>query len=152
MLERFYKTDGNKVTGLLAYALYKVAKREWATEQWEARQTRPTADEMNAYTRTWTKSLVDAKLAEAESMLAAYAEEVIRDATPAIREDAVRGTLGKDLLTALAAAALYTLILIGAAAILEFAGVDLAGVIDKVHALNHPTDPSGARQAVPATK
>ena len=31
MLERFYKTDGNKVTGLPAYSLYKVAKREWAS-------------------------------------------------------------------------------------------------------------------------
>ena len=46
-------------------------------------------------------------------MLAAYAEAVIIDATPRIREDAVRGTFGKDLLTALAAAFIYTLLLIG---------------------------------------
>ena len=148
MLERFYKTDGNKVTGLLAYSLYKVAKREWATEQWETRQARPTPEEMTAYTKTWTRSLVDAKLAEAESMLAAYAEAVIIDATPRIREDAVRGTFGKDLLTALAAAFIYTLLLIGAAAILEFAGVDIEGIIGKVHALNHPVD-SSARSIEP---
>lgn len=151
MLERFYKTDGNKVTGLLAYALYKVAKREWATEQTEARKRKPTPDEMTAYTSTWTKSLVDAKLAEAESMLVAYAEAVIEQATPAIREDALRGTFWSDVRTGIFVAFIYTLLLIGFATILHYSGVDFDEIFSKVKADHPATATDKAPTKTPAT-
>ena len=150
LLERFHRPDVNKVTGLLAYALYKVAKREWATEQWDARQRRPTPDEMTAYTATWTKSLVDAKLAEAESMLVAYAEAVIRDATPAIREDALRGTFWSDVRTDIFVAFVYTLLLIGAATILHYSGVDFDEITSKVKADHSATATDKATAKPPA--
>jgi hypothetical protein len=32
LFEKFYDTDEDKVRGLIAYGLYKIAKREWFTE------------------------------------------------------------------------------------------------------------------------
>ncbi|MGX9982012.1 hypothetical protein ACTHAX_19920 [Methylobacterium fujisawaense] len=122
--------EGN-APGLIAYGLYKVAKREWV-EGIRARHGRgPTAEELDAYAATWTDSMLTGLRERADSTLAAFGNVVVSEATPSIREDALRGSTGKAISTSIAANALYTLILIALALILAWSGVDLIGLVQK---------------------
>ncbi|WP_244536895.1 hypothetical protein [Methylobacterium brachiatum] len=116
---------------MIAYGLYKVAKREWAKGIWETEGRKPTDDELNAYARTWTPSRLEGLQDQADSSLAGFANTAVAAAAPAIREDALRGTTGQAIRTSVIANGVYTLILILVAVILYLAGIDIVGFVQK---------------------
>lgn len=72
------------VLGLVAYGIYKIAKREWVAQFGQDRQRNPNEAELTAYISTWTPSQLDNVQGTAEKVLASYAEEVIAAAEPGI--------------------------------------------------------------------
>ncbi|GJE29337.1 hypothetical protein [Methylobacterium organophilum] len=119
------------IRGLLAYGLYKVAKREWAQAIWEKEQRKPTQAELDAYATTWTDSLLEGLQERADSSLAVFGNVAVAEATPAIREEALRGTTAKAIGTSVIANAVYTILLIAFAVILYLAGIDIVGFVQK---------------------
>jgi hypothetical protein len=126
------RPEGERLQGLVAYALYKTAKREWAADVAARSRRRPTEEELANYQRTWTPTLIASTRQQAEQALAVYAETVIEDATPEIRESAIRGSFGKDVRAGVAAAFIYTILLVVIAVILRLVGVDALGVFEKI--------------------
>ncbi len=133
IFERFVPAEqaDENVPGLIAYGLYKIAKREWAQQIQEREGRQPTPDEQAAYIATWTESRLRGLEQQADSTLAAFGEVVVNAATPGIREDAIRGTSGKSIRLSIAANFIYTLLLIAVALILKWSGIDLIGLLEK---------------------
>jgi hypothetical protein len=117
-----------QIVELVAYGLYKIAKREWV----QRKGRKPTGEELVAYADTWTEQQLQDKMTAAESALVVYAQNVIDDARPDILKEAFRGSGWKAFWIAIAAAVSYTIALVAIALILKTAGVDLIGVIEKV--------------------
>lgn len=120
-----------EIRGLVAYGLYKVAKREWAAQIWETHRRAPTEDELRAYILTWTLSRLDGLRQQAEGALASFSTDVIQAEIPGIREEALRGTTGSAIRNAIYGNAAYTVVLITFVLILSWAGVDLLGLLEK---------------------
>jgi hypothetical protein len=134
---QFVATDAETDTllrGLVAYGLYKIAKREWASELFDAENRPPREDELAAYVRTWTPSNIEGKREQAETILAQYADAVVDAATPGIEKEALRGSLWRAVGYTIAGNVLYTLLLILIAVVLKWAGVDLLGLAEKIGA------------------
>jgi hypothetical protein len=117
-----------QIVDLVAYGLYKIAKREWV----QKKGRRPTEEELAAYADTWTEQQLQDKMTAAESALVIYGESVVDDARPGILKEALRGSGWKAFWIAIAAAVSYTLALIVVAVILKAVGVDLVGIVEKV--------------------
>ncbi len=122
---------GDRISGLVAYSLYKVEKREWAAEIWRTENRGPTADELAQFIRTCTPSRLEGWKQQADNALASFGDSVIEDATPQIREDALRGTTARAISTSMVANFLYTLLLIFVSWILYVGGVDIIGFFKK---------------------
>ncbi|MBE7197862.1 MAG: hypothetical protein INR70_08675 [Parafilimonas terrae] len=122
--------EGEQLQGLIAYALYKRAKREWAGE----RSQKPTDEELTAYVATWTKSQRAALSKQAEQLLDNYASAYVEAAEPYIIARALKGTFWNAVWPGITAAAMYTCLLILAAVILHYTGVDLLELFRKVGA------------------
>jgi hypothetical protein len=134
---QFVATDAETDTllrGLVAYGLLKIAKREWASELFDAENRPPREDELAAYVRTWTPSNIEGKREQAETILAQYADAVVDAATPGIEKEALRGSLWRAVGYTIAGNVLYTLLLILIAVVLKWAGVDLLGLAEKIGA------------------
>ena len=134
IFERFVPIDGtgDRIGGLVAYGLYKIAKREWAAEVWRIEGRAPSEQELAAYIRSWTASRLDGLQQQADNTLATFSDTVIQDATPRIREDVLKGTTRSAILTSMAANFFYTLALIAAVLVLSWAGVDVLGLFEKL--------------------
>ncbi|MCO6177330.1 hypothetical protein [Ciceribacter sp. RN22] len=132
IFERFVG-DGEEapqeLLGIVAYGIYKHAKREWASDI-HARFNRPPSDEeLRAYHSTWTPSQIQNARRSAQQVLAEYADYVISEAEPRILREAVRGTFWPAVGTAIFSNALYTVGLIVVALILAKSGIDLLALL-----------------------
>jgi hypothetical protein len=133
---------------LIAYGLYKIAKREWATDLYERERRTPTDADLANYARSWTPSMIEGKIAEAGAILSAYADNVVQAATPAIEKAALQGSLGRAIGYGIAANLAYTLLLVVFVVILKLYGVDILGLAEKI---GPPSSPS-ALQPPPALR
>lgn len=124
--------DPESLPGIVAYSLYKIAKREWATEHLARTGQRPSEAELKAYIATWTPSRLSGLEQEGNAVLLAFAEQVIEQNRGAIREEALQGSLGRSVWQGILAAAAYTVILIVLAVILKYVGIDLVGALQSV--------------------
>lgn len=124
-----------QLEGLVAYGLYKVAKREWALDVWDRQGRKPSEDELSAYSASWTESRLKGLEQEAQTVLARFAESVVEANEPSIREDALKGTTSRAILQNMSASFLYTLLLLLLVVILAFFGVDILGLIEKIRQL-----------------
>lgn len=126
------KPEAEQLEGLIAYGLYKIAKREWALGLFDDHQRSPSPDDLSAYARTWTPSQIDGKREQARTILAQYANEVVEAAAPGIEKEALKGsfwrTIGYGVLTNLA----YTALLILLVFALKLSGVDVLGLAEKI--------------------
>jgi hypothetical protein len=134
IFEKFYDDDEDKVRGLIAYGLYKIAKREWHIQFKGEKGREPNLTEISDYTAMWTQALLDGKRIEANDVMRAYSNTVIDNERPAIVESALRGTWSNTIIKNLASSAIYTLILILLALILKMAGVDILQIAGAVTA------------------
>lgn len=135
IFERFVDPNSPEVgqlPGMVAYGLYKLAKREWAADVWEREGRKPTEAELDAYIRTWTNSRIRGNQEQAESVLGTFATSIIEDASPQIREDALRGTFWQSVGTSMFAALLYTVLLLAIVIVAQVAGVDIVSIFDSL--------------------
>ncbi|MBO0903953.1 hypothetical protein J1C47_09890 [Jiella sp. MQZ13P-4] len=135
IFERLVNVDqpmAENLSGMIAYCLYKIAKREWATDFFQRNGRKPNETELDEYLRTWTTTRIAGAEKEADAVLLDFAGSVVDENTPRIREDALRGTFWGSVWTSCLAAFLYTVFLIGAAVILKSAGIDLLSIVQSV--------------------
>lgn len=118
--------------GMVAYCLYKIAKREWATEFFRRNGRKPNDAELEDYIRTWTPTRIAGAAKEADAVILEFAGSVIETNAPQIREQALRGTFWSSVWNSIVAAFLYTLMLIGTVIVLRIAGIDLLSITQKV--------------------
>ena len=123
---------GDEINSLVAYGLYKKAKREWVSQIWDAEKRPPTEAELRAYVAHWTPFLLENLKAQADNYLASFSSSVIDAAEPQIREDALRGTTWSAVKASIVGNAAYTLVLIAFVLILAWAGVDVLGFLEKL--------------------
>jgi len=116
--------------GLVAYALYKRAKRNWAAKHFHNRK--PSPSELDSYVNAWTEDRLHGLQQEAASALAEFATSIVAQQEPEILRKALRGSFLRDVGTSIVAAFLYTLILIGIAVSLALAGIDLISILRSV--------------------
>lgn len=126
------KDGDDQLPGLVAYGLYKVAKREWVREYFQKHGRKPKEEELAGYAATWTESRLKGLQDQAENALAAFASTVVDANAPEIRERALRGTTLKAVGTSIAANFVYTLLLIALVILLRAAGIDLLSIAGSV--------------------
>ena len=83
VFEQFHDQDEDEVRGLVAYGLYKIAKREWVSRA-SAGGRPPTPTELKAYHDTWTPANIASKQAEADAVLRSYSDAIIKQGQPRI--------------------------------------------------------------------
>ena len=122
--------DGmSDIVGIVAYGIYKNAKREWATDFRSSYNRAPSQDDLNAYHATWTPAQIQSARNSAAQVMAEYADSVISAEEPRILKDALKGSFWPSVFTSISANVLYTLALIAIAIILARAGIDLIGLL-----------------------
>ena len=120
---------GTTFQGMVAYCLYKRAKREWTSEFFQDHGRPPNDDELTAYLRTWTASRIGGVRKEADAVIGDFVGSVLESNAPRIREDALRGTFWSAVGRSMFAALLYTLLLIAALVVAQVAGVDIVSIV-----------------------
>jgi len=123
--------DDGQVLGIVAYGLYKIAKREWASEIARLQNRPPTQAELDAYIATWTPSQLENVKRNAAQVLSEYADSVISAEEPRILRDALRGSFWRGVWPSFTATLLYTLALIALAIVLARSGIDLIGILQR---------------------
>lgn len=118
------------ILGAMAYGLYKVAKREWVKEFRGQYSRAPNEAELKNYVATWTPTRLDGLRQEAAGVLAEFAETVVDEEAPRIREGALRGTFVRGVGQSMLATLLYTLLLIAVVVILTVIGIDLQAALN----------------------
>ena len=146
--------DFNDQAGLMAYALYERDKRDFLAD-WQARYGRPASSEQLAAfaAAVLTEGQRQRYRMDGEANLEAYANKALERERPLITEAAVTGRIeiaarrienasrwGRQIPAGIAAALIYTLLLIAILLVLRYAGVDLESILDQVGA---PARPSG---------
>lgn len=121
-----------ELQGLVAYGLYKISKREWATEISARHGRKPNEAELEAYMRTWTPSQLATLQERAAQVLSEYAAAVIQEEEPRILRRALQGGFWRAVWPSMLAGFLYTLLLIGVALVLALSGIDLIGILRDV--------------------
>ncbi len=114
--------------GVIAYGLYKHAKREWVSSFYERHSRGPEDEELATYVRTWTPSRIEGLRSEARNILAEYAGEVLREAEPAIIRNALRGQFWRGVWPSMVATLLYSVTLVVLYIVLSNLGVDVLTV------------------------
>ncbi|MEF2073113.1 hypothetical protein [Consotaella aegiceratis] len=135
LFERFVNVDlpdADMLPGMVAYCLYKIAKREWATDFFDRNGRKPNDSELADYIRTWTTTRLAGAEKEAETVILTFANSVIEANEPTIREDALRGTFWSAVRASMTAAFFYTPLLIGFAVVLRFSGIDLLAIFQSI--------------------
>lgn len=124
--------NDDKLLGMVAYGIYKTAKREWIST-FEADNNRsPNGDELVAYGSTWTSQLIQNANDAATSALAEFAAGAIDEARPNILKDALKGGAVRTVLLNMLSGLLYTLALIGVVVVLKASGVDILSISSSV--------------------
>lgn len=120
------------IVGIVAYGIYKNAKKEWATDFRAAYGRPPAFSDLKAYHATWTPAQIQSARNSAAQVMTAYADSVISAEEPRILRDAVKGSFWPAVGTSIFANAVYTVGLIILAVILANAGIDLLGLVSSV--------------------
>ena len=124
--------DQDYLSGLVAYALYKSKKQEWAKSMQAAHRRAPTPEENRAYTATWTPRQIESTRKEANEALVAYGSGVVQAERPIILREALKGNFERDVGTSIVGALIYTVLLIAIAFSLRIAGIDFFGIYDSL--------------------
>jgi hypothetical protein len=115
--------------GLVAYGLYKQAKREWAANIRKTKGRSPNDAELDSYVETWTESQLQGALQQARQIIAAFADDVVNSQRPFIERDALKGKFWTGVGQSIVGAFSYSIILIGIFAIISFFGIDLLTIL-----------------------
>ena len=92
IFDKLVNVEQPQVAEMVAYCLYKIGKREWATDFFAKNGRKPNDEELAAYVATWTPSLIENTRQQATGIVNSFAASVLDENAPKIREDALRGT------------------------------------------------------------
>jgi hypothetical protein len=132
VFERFYDNDEDQVRALIAYGLYKVAKREWFIDFEQKNDRTPNSQEISAYNDTWTLAQLNGKHSEANVIMIDYANTLIENVKPDIVRETLKGTWLDTILKNIASAVIYTVLLFTIAISLKATGIDLLGIVSSI--------------------
>jgi hypothetical protein len=124
-LVRFNDQGAPDVVGLVAYGLYKTAKREWVMQECKTLGRSPNQGECFAYAATQTETVLDGYRNAANMILAAYADSVLQAETPKIRARTLQGSFMRAFWPSFFASAAFALSLVILALILSVSGVGI---------------------------
>lgn len=125
--------DEPAILGFVAYAYYKLAKREWVQNFCQQQNRKPSDAEMRAYISSWTDMRIDGLRTEANQSLSQFIEYVIDRERPKIVEQALKHrSFMRETMAACAGAALWTIVLIIFAFILKYFHIDALSVFQTV--------------------
>jgi hypothetical protein len=83
--------DQSEIVGIIAYGIYKTAKREWVIDFKEREERSPTEAELKAYVSSWTESRIDGAKQNAAQVIAEFAQTVVDEQEPRILRSALQG-------------------------------------------------------------
>lgn len=115
----------SELVGIIAYGLYKQAKREWAADIRDDKQRGPSREELEAYVASWTSSRVDGLRTEAAEILASFSGYVIENERPNILKDALRGRFWVGVGESVIGAVCFSVFLILLYLFLDYFGLPL---------------------------
>jgi hypothetical protein len=134
--ERLVLRDDDLI-GLIAYALYKQRKRAWLVDFKSQKSRAPRPDEQSSYIiGETTAARSNDYRQQAEASLGAYADQVIKSATPELQRAAIAGKIERSLAWyrqipgGIVAAFSYTVLLISIVLVLKYSGIDLLGILN----------------------
>jgi hypothetical protein len=133
------------VIGLAAYALYKQDKRDWLVHWRQAQGTAPNPEHVRVFVSgSLTKGARERYREAARAILDAYALVAVETERPLIKEQAITERMEaaagsveastrwhRQIPAGIAAALVYTALLILVAFALRYAGVDLLSVFER---------------------
>lgn len=135
----------SSIAGIVAYSLYKIAKREWVTDFSAEHSRKPNDVELDQYINTWTDSRLSGVRTEANQLLAGFASYVVDQEKPNIVKEALQHrSFLRDAGVACAGAFFYTCLLIGFAFLLKVVDIDVISIFDRVGVSHHQQDDSAA--------
>lgn len=108
------------LVGLIAYGLYKSAKREWIVRYQNERGTHPSHDDLRKYAQMQTDTSLNGFRSQAIEILASYADSFMQVERPRILKDALTGNFWRSFWPSLVASfafAAIILVLVGIAAL-----------------------------------
>ena len=135
------------LTGMIAYARYKRSKKDWLVQRLDRDRSPPSPQDYQTFIESYLDPHNLSRLrAEADAMLADYGNSVLKQAEPAIRENALQnetltqarrtltrtekqGIWWRQMSLAALGAFAYSLLLLALALILRILGVDLLDVL-----------------------
>ncbi len=113
--------DGESaLVGLVAYGLYKSAKREWILDHIGETGRPPSTEDLRKYAKMQTDTALNGYRAQANDILASYADSFMQIERPRILTEALRGGFWRAFWPSLVASfafAAIILILVGVAAL-----------------------------------
>jgi hypothetical protein len=120
------------IIGIVAYSLYKLAKREWFAEFRERTGRGPTDEEIRAYQKMWTPSLLEGKRSEAVQIIASFSQDVVEKARPAILEGIFRGNATRTVGLNIFSSFIYTLLVLGIVVVIVVTGWDIPALLQRL--------------------
>ena len=120
--EKLSAAQSGPLTGAVAYALYKTAKREWVREFRAKHGRRPTDEEYRNHSGTQTDAILSAYIAQADQILGVFAQNVIREERPKIVEEALRGSFSRSFWPSFWASLAFTVVLLTLVVIAAYLG------------------------------
>lgn len=139
------------LVGIVAYSLYKIAKREWMTEFTADNSRKPNDIELDQYINSWTDSRLAGVRTEANQLLAGFASYVVDQERPKIvKETLQHRSFLREAGVACAGAFFYTFLLILFALFLKVVDIDVISIFEKIgvthHQIERPSEPAQTKQ------
>lgn len=125
VFERLAGGQEDRLTGSIAYALYKNSKREWLQRFEEEHGHRPTDADLRQFAAAQTKSTLDGYRAQADQILAGYVDNIINEQRPKILADALKGDFWRSFWPSFWASVAFTSVLLLLALIAAVLGYGL---------------------------
>jgi hypothetical protein len=119
------------IIGIVAYALYKLAKREWISDFRERNGRPPTDAEVREYQKMWTPSLLEGKKSEAVQIIAEFSAGIVDKARPSILKEALRGSAWRATSINILSSFIYTLLVLGVVLVIAATGWDIPALLQK---------------------
>lgn len=128
VFERLYDPEAEQdevLVGLVAYGLYKVAKREWLIAFCAEHNRKPNEEECRAYARTQTGAALEGYQSKATIVVAAFSNTIIEDEKPGIVADALKGSFWSSFWPSYISSFAFAVSLIVIVVILNYFGLPL---------------------------
>jgi hypothetical protein len=87
IFDKLVNAEQPQVAEMVGYCLYKIRKREWATDFFAKNGRKPNEEELASYVAMWTPSLIEGTEQQATNIVASFAASVIEDNAPRALSD-----------------------------------------------------------------